>query len=250
MKVFGLVLATLLATTTSTAAPRHTTHANMRTHPLNPPGETCKTAVKQVSHNLWSVDPQALDCRGMTFVEFSGYPPQAAAFGDAENFVLTDVLQFKLGPNNDQPISIPKGFVTDLASVPPSLRGFFPHDGQYMSAAIVHDYLYWDQRCTKDQSDLILYREILKFGVSKSTAWKIYHAVSWFGQKAWDQNAAEKGKRVRVVPEPYLNQYLHQDMTAASTWERLQRELQAAGVSAAPDNGNPNIAAICVIAGS
>ena len=44
----------------------------------------------------------------------------------------------------DEPIYIivPKGFVTDLASVPLFLTGIFPRDGKYTKAAILHDLVY------------------------------------------------------------------------------------------------------------
>ncbi len=39
-------------------------------------------------------------------------------------------------------ITIPKHYASDLASIPRSVRGFFPPDGEYFPAAIVHDWLY------------------------------------------------------------------------------------------------------------
>ena len=39
-------------------------------------------------------------------------------------------------------IIIPKGFTTDLSSVPKFLWGIFPPFGNFLLAALVHDYLY------------------------------------------------------------------------------------------------------------
>lgn len=37
---------------------------------------------------------------------------------------------------------VPKGFVSDLTSIPWFLWPFFPPDGPYQKAAVIHDYLY------------------------------------------------------------------------------------------------------------
>ena len=42
--------------------------------------------------------------------------------------------------------TVPKGFVTDLASIPPILYSYLRPDGPYAYAAIIHDYLYWEQK--------------------------------------------------------------------------------------------------------
>ena len=39
-------------------------------------------------------------------------------------------------------ITVPKGFKTDFATVPPLFQVFFPVIGRYNKAAILHDYLY------------------------------------------------------------------------------------------------------------
>jgi Protein of unknown function (DUF1353) len=39
-------------------------------------------------------------------------------------------------------IAVPKHYASDLASIPRNVRGFFPPDGEYFPAAIVHDWLY------------------------------------------------------------------------------------------------------------
>lgn len=39
-------------------------------------------------------------------------------------------------------VSVPEGFVSDLASIPRLLWSLFPPDGPYQEAAVLHDYLY------------------------------------------------------------------------------------------------------------
>jgi len=62
---------------------------------------------------------------------------------DGRNFkVLSPFLYCAdLGSDGDI-ITVPTGFVTDLASVPQALWNIFPPFGKYTEAAVIHDYLY------------------------------------------------------------------------------------------------------------
>ena len=42
-------------------------------------------------------------------------------------------------------ITVPRGFVTDLTSVPRVFWSFLPPDGPWVKAAVVHDFLYYTQ---------------------------------------------------------------------------------------------------------
>ena len=55
-------------------------------------------------------------------------------------FKLEYDITYKLSDGTT--IVIPKGFITDLSSVPDRLWGVFPPYGDFLMAAIVHDYLY------------------------------------------------------------------------------------------------------------
>jgi hypothetical protein len=75
--------------------------------------------------------------------------PTVRAFGDNKFWVTVEPMDYVIGSTNDR-ISVPKGFVTDFASIPQGLwsLGLSPH-GQYSRAAVIHDYLYWSQGCTR-----------------------------------------------------------------------------------------------------
>ena len=62
-------------------------------------------------------------------------------------FVLRDPLTFKVGGSGKE-ISVPSGFVTDLASIPKPLHWWEGKVDRSMAPAILHDYLYWYQPCT------------------------------------------------------------------------------------------------------
>lgn len=86
-------------------------------------------------------------------------------------------------------VQIPTGFVTDLASIPRPFWSLVPRDGPYADAAIVHDYLYWQQKTTRDEADMAFLYAMEELEVSKRTAQAIYTAVrSSFGERAWLDN--------------------------------------------------------------
>ncbi|MCS3689390.1 DUF1353 domain-containing protein [Bradyrhizobium elkanii] len=103
------------------------------------------------------------------------------------------------------PIEVPKGFVTDLASIPRVFWSLLRPDGEYAHAAVIHDYLYWTQLRPRDVADEILRRDMHDLHVDRSTVTKIHAAVRTFGGSAWDSNAVLKAsgeKRIlRIFPD-------------------------------------------------
>ena len=82
-------------------------------------------------------------------------------------------------------ITVPKGFRTDLASVPRILWCLIPPFGRYSQAAVIHDYLYHFQEGTKKVADEIFYELMLRYGTYKWKAKIMYLAVRLFGGGAW-----------------------------------------------------------------
>ena len=74
-------------------------------------------------------------------------------FSDAF-WYLSRGINWSPGPGQQLPsVSVPAGFVTDFASIPRGLWTALPRDGDYVWAAVVHDYLYWYQTTTKNVAD-------------------------------------------------------------------------------------------------
>jgi hypothetical protein len=96
-------------------------------------------------------------------------------------------------------VEVPKGFVTDLASIPRLFWSWLRPDGEYAYAAIVHDYLYWTQVRTRLMSDEILKSSMEDFHVDKLTIQTIYDAVRAFGESAWNENARLKAHGERRI---------------------------------------------------
>ena len=89
---------------------------------------------------------------------------------------------------SDDIITVPPGFVTNFASVPKILWGIFPPYGEYGSASVVHDYLYFTHQRTKEESDYIFYEAMIVLGVKKNRAKFYYNTVKMFGNKGWKKS--------------------------------------------------------------
>lgn len=121
-------------------------------------------------------------------------------------------------------IRVPKGFITDIASIPRwvwSFSGLTP-DGLYRNAALIHDWLYmwqgklpgssfqqqetdgtWldvglalfhppDAEWSRDEIDRLFLRIMKACGVDKNTRTKIYWSVRLFGWWAFNRNDPSK----------------------------------------------------------
>jgi hypothetical protein len=117
-------------------------------------------------------------------------------------YFLMKPIAWKPGPKQDQSlptVDVPTGFVTDFASVPRAFWSILPPDGEYTYAAILHDYLYWNQATDKATADLVLKGAMEDFGVSSADAILVYNGVKFGGQSAWDGNAALKASGEKRV---------------------------------------------------
>ena len=133
-------------------------------------------------------------------------PMEATLTGDGKYSILTDELEYH-NPDTDYVVSVPRGFVTDLASVPRLFWMAFPPCGKYTPPAVVHDYLYWEQpaSCDRECADNILLKAMEEAGVSLATRKSIYVGVRTGGESSWNDNKALKARGViRNVPEKYM----------------------------------------------
>lgn len=142
--------------------------------------------------------------------------PLLIPFDDGENWVLGNNLVYKLR-GTDQEIVVPRGFVTDFASVPRVFWTLFPRHGRYTRASILHDFLYWDQSCTREQADELFDAVMTDSAVDSASRLTIYATVRMWGDSAWQENATAKAQGyTRVIPEPYIN------FPADTRWETYQ----------------------------
>lgn len=98
------------------------------------------------------------------------------------NWRVYEPFAFYLSDDNSDVISVPAGFITDLASVPRIFWTLLPPDGKYAKAAIIHDYLYDNALRTKYEADRIFLDGMKVLGVPRWKRTIMYLAVRLFGR--------------------------------------------------------------------
>lgn len=174
------------------------------------------------------LQPQAARAQGST-VAAAGKEPQDAwmeqllqpgsttkgANGGLFVGKFADRTYFTIGPIGWSPegdqadrleaVTVPTGFVTDFASIPRLFWSILPPDGSYCYAAIIHDYLYWDQSLPRQKADDTLKACMEDFKVDPATIATIYGGVRLGGAAAWQANATLKAngerRRLKIVPD-------------------------------------------------
>ena len=82
---------------------------------------------------------------------------------------------------------IPKGFITDFASVPRALWWLVsPTDYSVLRASLLHDYLYRTGNCSRKHADRLFYRKLIEDGTPEWKAKLIYWAVRLFARRVWE----------------------------------------------------------------
>ncbi|WMT90527.1 DUF1353 domain-containing protein [Pelagibacterium sp. H642] len=116
-------------------------------------------------------------------------------------------------------ITVPAGFVTDLASVPRWAWTLIPPDGPWVKAAIIHDYLYdtggtgiWKghdasitrpRPYTRAEADAIMKEAMENRGVGRFFRTLIYLAVRIGGGPGWKESRAAA---VTPIIEDYVTE--------------------------------------------
>jgi len=92
---------------------------------------------------------------------------------------------FRVKISDRQTVVVPKGFVTDFASVPRLFWRIVPPWGVYSPAAVVHDYLYHNGALSRKESDRIFLKLMKRLDVPLWKRTVMYLAVRLFGWSAW-----------------------------------------------------------------
>jgi len=87
-------------------------------------------------------------------------------------------------------IKVPKGFVCDGASIPRAFWHVVGHPfGAYLRQAIIHDFLYRTQPCSRKVADRIFDEALAQnIQVGRLTRFALYRGVRLFGIFAWRNN--------------------------------------------------------------
>ena len=162
------------------------------------------------------------------------FPPTVSPFADQTTWLLTNPFRYQI-LDTALVIDVPAGFVTDFASIPRGLWTLVSPHGFYSRASIIHDFLYWDQRCTRDQADRIMLIAMEESTVGLAERKAIYAGVRAGGQSSWDDNATSRAQgMLRTVPIKFINQVQPLD-----TWPAFRARLMQQGIREAPRTNGP-----------
>jgi hypothetical protein len=109
-------------------------------------------------------------------------PADLRLIGNKKWELLTDFSYHVGGYPSVDVITVPAGFVTDLASVPRALWSIFPPHGRYAKAAIIHDYLYEFAIGSKEYADNVFLEAMEVLGVPAYKRKMMFWAVRLFGR--------------------------------------------------------------------
>lgn len=178
--------------------------------------------------------------------------PLLSPFGDGTQWIVWEDMQFvaKLNDHTQLSIIVPRGFVTDLASTPKEIWSIYPPFGKYLSAAILHDYLYWRQECEPKEADEIIYQTMRDAGVDQATQSRFYAALQAAGDAAWVKNKSERANHlVRVIPSRYLS--ISAGLLRPTTlWPQLRKELHKSNIFDEPTTDGESIKQACKALGN
>lgn len=132
---------------------------------------------------------------GMATRDFHGGATILLPFADQQWWALYQPVGWIPG-EEDGPglprVDVPRGFTTDLASVPSYLWGVLQKTGRYGNAAIYHDWLYWEQSVPRSTADRVFDRAMNDMGVDAATRRLMWAGVRVFGGSYWDDNTRAK----------------------------------------------------------
>lgn len=124
-------------------------------------------------------------------------PLLVTPLNDGKSWVIvTDDFTYDIGEEGSgDSVRVPRGMVSDFASVPRPIWWFAAPWGTHGHAAVIHDAGYYLQLRSRPEYDRIFLEamEVLKVGKLRRTL--MYRAVRWFGGAAWSANAERNRTR-------------------------------------------------------
>ena len=141
--------------------------------------------------------------------------PHIIPFVDLDYFYTDGSIKWVPNePNQGIPVTVPEGFVSDLASIPQAFWSILPKTARHAYAAVVHDYLYWTQTIERHEADLIFKIAMQDLQVPIATVETLYNAVYYGGQSAWDDDAKLKAAGEKRI----LKRFPESGLVSWSEW--------------------------------
>ncbi len=167
---------------------------------------------------------------GQQFVDFVAVSP----FADGDHWFLLNDLRYDV-LDTGVTVVVPAGFVTDFASIPRPFWSLLPRWGKHGAPAVVHDFLYWEQRCTREEADRLIKLAMQENRVGAIRRSVIHAALRIGGALAWRGNAKVREEGLmRIIPPGEYPQ------DPKMQWKDLQGQLKERGYRPPPrDGSNP-----------
>lgn len=88
-----------------------------------------------------------------------------------------------------QRITVPAGFITNLASIPKAVQNIIANDDPRIEMpSVIHDYCYTVQTVSREQADKVIREGMELQGAGAFIRQSVYLALRAFGGAAWDKN--------------------------------------------------------------
>jgi hypothetical protein len=121
-------------------------------------------------------------------------------YADGKTWYLRRTFAYDVGEEgSDTTVMVPQGFTTDFASIPRIFWAVLPRWGKYGNAAVIHDYLYYQQKYKRKQADKIFLEAMAVLEVPAWQKYPIYGAVRIGGWLAWLCNKKKKAKGLKKM---------------------------------------------------
>lgn len=135
---------------------------------------------------------------------------EVSPLGDGKTWILRDGFFYvyrDVSRGSEYQIDVPAKFMTDYASTPRFMWWIIKPWGKHGMAAVIHDWLYWEQRLPeweefqKRDAETIFHRCLIDSGVGAVKSFLMYLAVKWLGKGAWKGNQRKRASGWnRVAP--------------------------------------------------
>ena len=150
----------------------------------------------------------------MSFVSFGNFKTQlgivysnhASSLFEKDFWVVKKEFRYYIDGDSNKLVIVPRGFLTDGATVPRLFWGLIPPWGRYGQAVVLHDYLceflgYWENgqwvTITRKDADRIFDQAMVDLGVSSTLRRTMYMAVSFYTQLSkFKNNSLHQRKRM------------------------------------------------------
>ena len=116
---------------------------------------------------------------------------------DGKTWIILHDFGYEIGEEGSGDIiNVPIGTYTDFASIPRPLWAVFPRWGKYGNAAVIHDWMYWNQSRSRKEADDIFLEGMVVLEVGYIQRYAIYLAVRLGGWWGWWRNQSKKRKPI------------------------------------------------------